>query len=246
MAVVFPFGGVHYNQAQYPQINEVVSPFFDSDNNDDFLKKKLRERVNNFIHVANPIGDSVTRSKNAANKYYGWLLRDILVIDQTPAYYLHKIESVQDGSDYKRCGLICVVDLNQIQVQNLEEMDRNKTDDAKSIISETLSNFNLVTLLYSDPKGQIVDLIRSFQENGKFMSETSDFERNQHRIYQLTDETCHNKINELLETQKYYLMENAPQYEAAVLFSDNPASNCDLIAKEFGIRDHFTLSLKDY
>ncbi len=104
MPEIIPFSTVHYNLNKFNKFDNLVCPAYDVIS--DVIKGKLKEEVNNFVHLISSNGNETDRYKNAVNKFFGWLLRDVLVIDKKPVFYIIEIEKKSGEVQSKTLGLV--------------------------------------------------------------------------------------------------------------------------------------------
>ncbi|MCX7821685.1 MAG: DUF1015 domain-containing protein [Brevinematales bacterium] len=216
MAKVLPFSGVYYNPDKFSRFEQLVSPTYDTIT--DSIKSKLKEEVNNFSYLISPDGNG-EKYKNAVNKFFGWLLRDVLIIDKKPSFYIIEVQRKIEGVNYTHygiCGLLKIEDYSDKLKKN-QVVSENQLNDRYMLIKETQTNPEPVCFIYKDKERELNSKIKDFLSNKKEKFQV-EFMRNLYKIYEVDEETLSKNIKTFFNDVPLYLIDGHHRYDAALKY----------------------------
>jgi uncharacterized protein (DUF1015 family) len=224
MAVIVPFSGIYYNPEKSNKISELVCP--STDFLDDERVLKLKENGNNFCNAIYSEGDGAGKYKISIHKLYGWLLRDILVVDKIPSLYINEQNVTLNGVEYKRYGLIGLLKIEDYDgnIKKQEKTIEKFRDDKYNLIKETQFNLEPVTGLIKDGTNSLGALLSSGRD-GKttLLIKFSDTDGNLNTIYRIDEPGYRDEIIKYFTGKSLYIIDDY-RYEAALKYKKETAS----------------------
>lgn len=218
MSAIIPFSAVYYNKEKVNRIDDLICPPFDVVSDD--LKQKLSKNPNNFIHVNVPAGESQDRYKLAANKLFGYLLRDVLILDKNPCLYVHELNYVLDGNNRRRYGLIGLMKLEEYGagVKKHEKTNDKLVEDRYNLQKESQSNLDPVFCLYQDKNNELIKKMQAILTGKEAVLEFNDLEGCLNKVYRIQDEALIKDIETFFADKNIYIGDGHHRYEAALRY----------------------------
>lgn len=222
MAEFVPFSSVHYNPDKFPNISDLVSPPYDMvDKN---LKMEMIKKHYNFSHLTVPEGDdAASKYKISVHKLFGWLLRDVLIIDKSPVYYLQEQTIQMESMVYKRFGVIGLLKIEEYgkNIKKHEQVNEKLVNDRYSIMKETQCNLESIYCLYKDEKKELNQKIKTGIGSLPVMFEFTDSDGILNRIYRLNNEELIHSIFLFFKNKDAYIADGVNRYEAALKYKND-------------------------
>lgn len=218
MADFVPFGAVHYNQEKFPKISELVCPSYDMIY--DVQKKTLNREFYNFVNLVRAEEDDASRYKHSAQKLYGWLLRDVLVVDPTPGYYVYEEKFILDGAVYERYGVIGLMRLEEYgpKVGKFEKTHIPHLEDRYALLKEIQGNLESVMGLYRDNASPISNDLKESVKTLEPMFEFTGIDQAQYKVYRIDQDTLKTTIRDYFKDKSVILADGHHRYEAALQY----------------------------
>jgi uncharacterized protein (DUF1015 family) len=218
MAVFLPFSAVHYNQNKFPKITDLISPPFDMI--DSKMQDKLMKEYYNFIQLILPSGEDSTKYKSGAHKLFGWLLRDVLIVDKTPSYYIHEQNTVVEGIEYKKYGIIGLLKIEEYgkSVKKHEKSLDHFVNDRYLLLKEAQSVLENIFCLYKDKENTLTEVLKDHVKKAKSFLEFQDNTGSSNKIYKVDDEAEKKNINVFFNDKAVYIADGHHRYEAALRY----------------------------
>ena len=231
MANIRPFRGIRYDQAQVPDLSQVVTQPYDRIT--DELQRRYHERhANSFVRlVKNQATKDDTTADNvyvrANSLYRSWLDEGLLVPDESPALYVyHQTFSYPAGRELTRKAFVASLELTPFEEGSVLPHERTLNGpraDRLSLYRATGVSFEPVLLLYPDPENRvngILDAAISGQPPAVDVRELHEHEVRQ-QLWVITDESVRNKVKLVLEPVCGLIMADGHhRYEAALAYRD--------------------------
>ncbi len=213
MAKFLPFCGVYYNPEKFGRVDNLLCSPYESVNY--YYKNKLKEDVNNFSYLVFPEGNG-EKYKNAVNKFFGWLLRDTLILDKKPAFYVVELNRKRNGIDYKNYAIMGIMKLEE-EIKKSMDVQEELINEKYNLIKETQTIPEPVSFFYKDKNKEINSKIASFVagNNPKFESE---FMKVNYRFFSIDNEELIKEIKTYFENTSLYLVDGQATYEAALKY----------------------------
>ncbi|MEJ5283709.1 MAG: DUF1015 family protein [Brevinematia bacterium] len=216
MAKVLPFSGVYYNPEKFTRFDLLISP--SSDIMTDSIKSKLKEEVNNFSYLISPDGNG-EKYKNAVNKFFGWLLRDVLVIDKKPFFYILEVQRKIEGINYTHYGIFSLMKLEDYndKLKKNQKITEEQLNERYTLIKETQTNPEPVCFIYKDQNKELNTKIKDFI-SGKKEKFYVEFMKNIYKVYEIDDQNVSSEIKNFFENSSLYLIDGHSRYEASLKY----------------------------
>jgi uncharacterized protein (DUF1015 family) len=216
MAEIIEFGAMHYNPAKVPNLSRVVCPPYDMIDNE--LKNDLEEQdPYNFVSVILPEGDGDEKYRSAMHRMFGWLLRDVMVIDGEPGYYVYEQTFNFDGEQYTRHGIIGLLKLEEEYgniIKPHEKTFNEFIEDRYALLNETQSSLESIFFLYKDQQNAIKQDIQGNTSGEALVFEVTDAEGTLHKLYRVKPDAA-GKIRAFFANQPVYIADGHHRYETA-------------------------------
>lgn len=218
MADFLPFCAVHYNQDKFPKVNELMSPPYDMVGED--LKKNLMKEYYNYVHLILPTVEDLTNYKIATHSLFGWLMRDVLVVDKIPSFYVHEKMVNLSGIEYKRYGIIGLLKLDEYGnvIKKFEQTDEKYISDRYLLQKETQCDLEPIFSLYKDRENAINDKAKEIIRNLKPILELTDMNGDLNRLYKIEDVEFSKDINTFFSDKGVYIVDGQHRYEASLKY----------------------------
>lgn len=242
MAEFLPFCAVHYNQDKFPKATNLVSPPYDMVGEE--LKKNLMKEYYNYVHLILPTVEDLTNYKIATHSLFGWLMRDVLVVDKVPSYYIHEKILTMSGNDYKRYGIIGLLKLDEYGnvIKKSEQTDEKYINDRYLLQKETQCDLEPIFSLYKDREKQLDGILQEAIRNLKPILELTDMTGDLNRLYKVEDIEFSKQINSFFSDKGAYIVDGQHRYEAALKYRNEMRQT---LGDKFTGREPFNFVMTD-
>lgn len=224
LAEIRPFHGVYYNQKLVKDLASVISPPYDIITPQ--MQQELYQRSEcNFVRLE--FGRQLPRDKDTDNKYTRsaatlgeWLEQGVLIMDKTPAIYLHDHRFTHRGREYRRRGITCLVKLEEwskMVVRPHEGTLAEPRGDRLSLLETLQANTSPILALFEDQRGRVSSLLVA-QSQGKPRLKIATAPGESHYLWAITDTEAINQIGSCLEHQPLYIADGHHRYESALAY----------------------------
>jgi uncharacterized protein (DUF1015 family) len=224
MAEICPFRGVYYNQQLVNDLSVVICPPYDIITLQ--MQQELYRRSEyNFVRVEH--NRELPQDTAKDNKYTRsvatleqWLERGILKVDEVPSIYLHDHYFIHQGKEYKRCGIIARVRLeewdNGVVRPHEGTLDEPKGD-RLSLLWALQANTSPILALFEDQQQRVASLLAAGKPDKPLLSlESADGER--HYVWAITESEVIDQICSDLSNQPLYIADGHHRYESALMY----------------------------
>jgi len=225
MAEITPFKGILYNTSKIGNLSDVVTPPFD------VISEKERQcyldrHPQNMIRLI--LGephrtDTLQNSwqARAANFYQKWRSNQILIQDDTPAFYLTALDFSIGSQQITRYGFIALVGLEPFDKKIIiphEKTFSNIKSERLELMKACHTNFCSIFSLFSDQGNGIMDSLK--QSVDHHLADITFFDdlNHQHRLWRITDPQLHNFISEQTKHKKIFIADGHHRYETALIY----------------------------
>ena len=222
MAEVKAFKAMRYNKSLEGDIVNLITPPYDIITPAQ-QKGYYEKNENNVIRLEYGVineadSEADNRYTRAKKTLAEWLEKNILVLDEKPAYYIYEQVFMVDGLPKAFKGIFSRVRIEEfskeVVLPHEETLSKAKTD-RFSLMCETNCNFSPIYLLYLDEQKKIVSVI---DENSKkkpditFISE-DDITQN---VWIIADENEIAKIENGFSDKQLFIADGHHRYETAL------------------------------
>ncbi|MBN1564388.1 MAG: DUF1015 domain-containing protein [Anaerolineae bacterium] len=168
MAVVKPFRGIRYNTRRIPALQTVISQPYDRID-DDLQQQYYDLSPYNIVRIIQgkthdddqPTGPNVyTRARDY---YQQWQAENVLVRENTPAFYAYEQTFTVENETYIRLGMIAAVELTDFDEGTILPHERTHAgpkEDRLRLLRTIQANTEQIFILYPDAENTINALIR--------------------------------------------------------------------------------------
>jgi uncharacterized protein (DUF1015 family) len=238
LAGIRPFRGVYYNQALVKDLAAVICPPYDIITPQ--MQQELYHRSEwNFIRLES--GRELPQDKDIDNKYIRarttlrkWLDQDTLVIDETPAIYLHDHHFTYQGREYRRRGIICLVRLEEwskMTVRPHEGTLARPKGDRLSLLWVLQANTSPILALFDDRRGQVTSLLAA-QSQSEPMLNVNTGSGEGHRLWAITDAKAVKQICHHVAHRPLYIADGHHRYESALAYQRERRTYSSSVSEE--------------
>jgi len=223
MADIVPFRGVRYNSAVVGDLARVISPPYDVI--DARLRKKLLQaspyNIARIIRAEPDLGaEPMEHYRDSAGLFRAWMEDGVLVQDAQPAMYVYEQRFQVDGDEKARTGMVVLTRLEELGKGVLphERTLSGPKADRLNLLRATRANFGQIFSLYSDPGGDVGQLLA----RAKFLptlEDVTDDEGIVHRLWAVTDEATIRAIQQRMAGRPLFIADGHHRYETALNYS---------------------------
>ncbi|OHD56260.1 MAG: hypothetical protein A2Y33_00385 [Spirochaetes bacterium GWF1_51_8] len=216
MTEIIEFGAMHYNTEKVPNISRVVCPPYDMI--DDEARKGLEEQdPYNFVSVILPEGDGDEKYRAAMHRIFGWLLRDVMVIESDPGYYIYEQTFNFDGEEFSRRGILGLLKLEEEYGKTVKPHEKTFDqfiEDRMALLKETQSSLESIFFMYKDQQNTMKKEIDGNSAQETLIFEAADNDGGIHRLYKVKSESSPS-IRAFFAQQPVYIADGHHRYETA-------------------------------
>ncbi len=221
MAHIIPFKGLLYNPAKVSG-DDVTAPPYDVIT-PDYKEALYRKSPYNIVRIDS--GKPVAGDTDTSNKYTRardllerWVREEILIRDETPAFYGYEMDYVSSGERKRLRGIIALVKIEELGkgVYPHEETHSKPKADRLSLMKACYGNISPIYSLYNSPD-KITSRILDDINSAPFVSGT-DADGARHSIFKITDKSQIQSIAAELHDKPIFIADGHHRYEVALEF----------------------------
>ena len=244
MAEVSPFRGWRYNPEMVGDIASVLCPPYDmiSAQDQEALKRQHRHNV---VHLE--AGEGLDWSalvqgqyNRTASLFEDWMRDNVLLQDQSPAYYLMRHKFSLDGVQRSRLGLIACVglaDYQERQVLPHEFTEAPAIRDRVSLMESLRANVSPIMALYRDSGGELDPIFQKAMANTPDVESSDDF-GSATTLWGIASPGDQDVIRSFFRDRPVYLADGHHRYEAARQYqldrhAEDPAASAAGLAHNY-------------
>ena len=227
---ILPFRGYRYNQEIVGRLDDVISPPYDQfkEGLDDLLFKRHRYNMAHLIVNKETDADTETSNRYTRSRALldSWLHQRVFLQDSEPSLYPYFQTYQTDGSSKTRKGFIAlgeVTDYSQKIVLPHERTLSKPKQDRLNLLRSTLADTGLVFMLYSDPAGEIENLLASVTARAADMR-ALDLNGEENQLWRVSDTSWVEQVVALMASKQVIIADGHHRYEVARLFGQEIAN----------------------
>ena len=228
MAEISPFHAIHYNSLKIPDLAAVVTQPYDKISAE--MQSRYYDRSPyNLVRIIRgrnrpedgPADNVYTR---AAGDFSAWLRQGVLTSTPEPAIYPYTQEYEvpgQRGSRKCRRGFSALLRLEDYSagvVHRHEETLSGPKADRLELLKATRAHFGQIFLLYSDPAGEVEQLLGKTMQ-AKPWEEASDDYHTRHAVWRASGPEAA-EVARLMHPKKLVIADGHHRYETALAYRD--------------------------
>ena len=221
MAHIIPFKGLLYNPEKVSG-DDVTAPPYDVIT-PDYKETLYRKSPYNIVRIDSGkvmAGDTDTSNKytRARDLLKKWVKEEILVRDETPAFYGYEIDYLFSGERKQLKGILALVKIEELGkgIYPHEETHSKPKADRLNLMKSCFANISPIYSLYNSPD-KIVSTILSDIHKAPFISGT-DADGARHSIFKITDKSQIESIVRELYDKPLFIADGHHRYEVALEF----------------------------
>jgi uncharacterized protein (DUF1015 family) len=236
MANILPFSTVFYNQEKFNKSFNLLSPPYEQ--LDPNKIKNLSENNFNFINLLRPEDIKDTKQNVIKNKFLGWLLRDILVVDKIPALYVHEEDFVYENREVKKYGIIGLLNIsdNNNNIGIINKINDSIAEEKYLHIKETQSNFESLICSYKDKEKIIESRLNKYLANVSPVLKLDNDSSHINKLFRIDDGKLIKDINEFFKDKKIYITFGQNFYNAEL---KNKNDNMNMLGNKYSGKEPF-------
>ena len=228
MAEIYPFRALHYNSAAVDLQKVVTQPY-------DKISPEMRTRYYaaspyNFVRLIlrQPTpGSNQTVYSEAAAELQNWIGGRTLVSESAPAIYPYVQEFALPGEPSEtsrrkeRRGFVALLRLEEYSagvVHRHEETLSGPKADRMELLKATRCNFGQIFMLYSDPKGEIENMLRKETAARPWQQVTDEYQST-HSMWRVTDPQAMEEVIEAMKSRKLVIADGHHRYETSLAYA---------------------------
>ncbi|HVB29763.1 MAG TPA: DUF1015 domain-containing protein [Terriglobia bacterium] len=226
MAEIYPFRALHYNSAEVPDLQKVVTQPYDK------ISPEMRDRYYaaspyNFVRMIlrQPTpGSSESVYQEAAGELQNWIAQGTLISGTEPALYPYVQEYAVPGEpshQKQRRGFVALLRLEDYSagvVHRHEETLSGPKADRMELLKATRCNFGQIFMLYSDPQGEVEGLLRQHTKAKPWQQVTGE-NSSTHSMWQVSDPETVTQVAEAMKSRKLVIADGHHRYETSLAYS---------------------------
>lgn len=227
---ILPFRGYRYNPEIIRKLDDVISPPYDQfkEGLDDLL---FARHPHNMAHLI--VNKETTEDTETSNRYTrsrallnSWLGQRVFVQDSEPSLYPYFQTYETDGSSKTRKGFIALGEVTEYSQKIVLPHERTLSkpkQDRLNLLRSTLADTGLVFMLYSDPAGEIEDLVAAVGKPPAHMR-ALDLNGEENQLWRVSEPSWVERITALMASKQVIIADGHHRYEVARLFSQEVAN----------------------
>ncbi len=219
-----PIRALRYATADGDVTTKIAPPY---DVLDEGPKRALLERdPYNIVAIDLPVTPPKTVGPDeaydgAAATLNGWLAAGVLKRDERPAVYAYEQVYETDGRTFRRRGLfsgLAVEEFNRARggIFRHELTIKAGTDDRLKLMQATATQLSPIFGVFSDPKGEVVELLAAHYKREPDFAGTTDNDRVEHRCWIIDDEQTIAQLEAFFEPTDVFIADGHHRYTTAL------------------------------
>src|SRR5208283_3550955 len=221
MANIIPFKVLLYNPEKVSG-DDVTAPPYDVIT-PDYKETLYRKSPYNIVRIDS--GKIMEGDTDASNKYtrardllVQWVKEEILVRDDTPAFYGYEIDYLFSGERKQLKGILALVKIEELGkgIYPHEETHSKPKADRLNLMKACFANISPIYSLYNSPDKIVSTILRDIHK-APFISGT-DADGARHSIFKITDKSQIKSIVGELNDKPIFIADGHHRYEVALEF----------------------------
>jgi uncharacterized protein (DUF1015 family) len=222
VAIIAPFRGLHYNPAKVPDLTDVVTPPYDvirPEEREAFAARNPYNMVHLILPQSLPGDDRLQNHYTRAGALFRqWERDEVLVRDQTPAFYYWETDFQHDGRTYTRTGLAALVRLEPLRgggIRPHEQTFSAVKADRLELLKASQANFSPIFSIFPDPDNQIVSLLKKGLPETPLMAFKDSMGYIQ-RLYQVSNPATIQAVHQTVRKMDLFIADGHHRYETSL------------------------------
>jgi uncharacterized protein (DUF1015 family) len=228
MANIYPFRAFRYHAEKAgTQLDHLVTQPYDK------IDAKLQEKYYglspyNLVRLIRGKAEPGDNGQNVYTRAAAWLeewaKKGVLAQEAQPALYPYFQEYTVPGTAERRLrkGFIALGRIEDYAAGIVHRHEMTLTGPKKDrleLLRHTRTHFGQIFMIYSDPKGEVDQLLDQVAAAGAPQEVTDDY-GDRHRLWAVTDGATIKKFQELMAEKKLIIADGHHRYETAMAYRD--------------------------
>jgi len=217
-----PFKAITYNQNKISNLSRVVCPPYDVISPAD--QNYYHELdAHNFIHIL--LGKDIPgedKYKRAAAIFKDWLKENILIQDDSGAFYFYSQQYIIRGERKMRYGFIALLRLGDksSSVFGHENTRLAAKEDRLKLLKQVKANLSPIFSVFQDNKRIIARIFQHQIKDKEPFIEVVDKEKTVHKLWRIDLPEVIQNINESMAGENIFIADGHHRYEVACAYRD--------------------------
>ena len=222
MAKVHPFQGFRYNQDVVRDLSRVVTQPYDKTSpslQDDYYQRSPYNVVRITMNLEKR-KDPRTDYREAGSIFRRWIEGNVLIRDDTPAFYAYYQKYEIEGRTKLQKGIIALLDLNNSASGVLphEHTLAAPKEDRLQLMRSIEGNEDLIYMLYADDTLSVNRAMDQAISGKQPLIEVTDDFGTIHSVWAITDPEALDVITKAMRPQKLFIADGHHRFETSVNF----------------------------
>ncbi|MDP2932117.1 MAG: DUF1015 domain-containing protein, partial [Chloroflexota bacterium] len=224
MAEVRPFRGVRYNPNLVKDVAAVICPPYDIIS-PQMAQELYQKSEYNFVRIED--GRKLPQDTERDNRYTRsaaslehWLAQGVLLVDESPAIYLHDHHFTYQGKEHRRRGMLLRVRLEEWDKKVVRPHEGTLSEpksDRLSLLWALQANTSPILALYEDQERQVVSVLAAEERKPPLMR-TKSIDGERHNVWAITEDGSIDRIRQVLAHLPLYIADGHHRYESALTY----------------------------
>ena len=227
---ILPFQGYRYNPEIIAKLDDVISPPYDQfkEGLDDLLFARHPHNMAHLIVNKETAADTETNNRYTRPRVLldRWLQQRVFVQDPEPSLYPYFQTYQTAGSSKTRKGFIALGEVTEYEQKIVLPHERTLSkpkQDRLNLLRSTLADTGLVLMLYSDPAGEIENLVDAVTASPADMR-ALDLKSEENQLWRVSDPSWVERVTARMAGKQVIIADGHHRYEVARLFSQEIAN----------------------
>lgn len=223
MADIKPFNGYIFSPKKAGDLGNVMAPSYTIKSEDERDELYARSEYNAIRLVDGKAFDADTETENRftrARDYLNkWIADGVITKYEKPAIYLYEQAVLFNGTVFTNRGFVALLNLDDFgkQVVSCENTTPVNKKYRFDLISQTKTNFNMISCLYIESEKQLSNLITEISDTAPDL----DFhyvDGTRERLWHICDEEKINFIVSALSNHCLYITDGQNRFETSLIY----------------------------
>ncbi|MFO7665793.1 MAG: DUF1015 domain-containing protein [Desulfobacterales bacterium] len=231
MAEVIPFKGILYNTEKIGSLADVATPPYDVISEEEQINFHNRHPYNiiRLILGNETASDDEKNSRytRAAAFFNKWITDEVLVQDNTPAFYLSSVEFSMGKKVIRRFGIVACVRLEPFEkgiILPHEKTFSKVKSERLQLMKACHANFSPVFSLFQGKIDMLSNLERSASSIDAHLNFIDD-KGHKHLLWKITDPVIQQNISNAYKDKILYIADGHHRYETALNYKEWVSGN---------------------
>lgn len=217
MASLQPFKAGYYNSQKVSRIDECFSQPFDELESMELAQ--LQKNPYHYSHVIRTVPGDKESYVTAKHKLFGWFIRDVVIFDKVVSFYVYDQPFFHQGMLMRRFSLFALVPVESLyrRLHLYENTIDEYVEDCYQRLVFSQCGLEPILIGYYNPSIRIAELASLAISRAPLFS-FGDQTSGEYRLYQVVEPSLLEHIANVLEQEKWYLLDGHHRLKAALRY----------------------------